>query len=176
MKPSYLWNRMIQKFSCKYCMHKYLNLSHFFPLQSCSSFSVVLVEELPTSESKSCSVHGDQLIKAVCCFLGQICLSRSKQNFKFSGLPCSHHHQQSPGFILRPCSLPSSASCSGWHRRKWQHLQRWRYKEVFSFSTCLSSSSFLSLSLNLSLSLILLSFRDHMLSDISILAVCSKSF
>lgn len=57
MRPSYLWSLMIQKFSCKYCMHKYLNLSHFFPLQSCSSFSVLLVEELLTSESNRVAVH-----------------------------------------------------------------------------------------------------------------------
>lgn len=57
MKPSYLWTLMIQKFSCKYCVHKYLNLSHFFPLRFCSSFSILLVEELLMSESNRVALH-----------------------------------------------------------------------------------------------------------------------
>lgn len=124
-------------------------------------------------EQQSCSARGDQLTKAVFCSPSQTCcLGRSKQNFKFSSLPCSHHHQQSPGFLLQPCSLPSSASCLGWHWIEWDHLQRWRSKEILSFSISLYSSP--PLSLNLSLSLILLSFRDHVHSDINILTVSSK--
>lgn len=65
MLPSYLWNLMMQKFSCKYCMLKQLNLSHLFPHQSCSQFSILLVEELPTSESHGAKLHGgDQLTEA----------------------------------------------------------------------------------------------------------------
>lgn len=58
VQPSYLWNLMMQKFNCKYYMLKHLNLSHLFPHQSCSSFSILLVEELPTSESKGATLHG----------------------------------------------------------------------------------------------------------------------
>lgn len=163
---------MIQKFSCKYCVHKYLNLSHFFPLQSCSSFSVVLVEELPTSESKSCSVHGDQPIKAVCCFLSQICLSRSKQNFKFSGLPCSHHHQQSPGFILQPCSLPSSASCT----EESGSIFRDEDTKKSSLSPPVSPPLLLFLSLPIYRFLSSCCLLEIICSVTNVLAVCSKSF
>lgn len=157
-------------------MHKYLTLSHFFPLQPCSSFSVLLVEELLASESKGVALHVElnwprqfaaSSVRRVSAEVSRILNSAAchalTTTSRAQGSYCSH----APCLALLLAWVGTEESGS---------IFRHEDPNRFSLSPSASPPVLLFLSLDLSLSVILLSFRDHVHSDINILAVSSKSF